>query len=112
MASITNPAVAHAHSAELAMFIRGRLPSQQADSVCQHVLACGACQEEVQEITELLWPSLSIWIKCWLRVFSPSWPPSRVYHFVQGAIVRVRRTAEYRRRLLACRRPGGNDGDR
>ena len=86
MATITDPAMTHAHSAELAMFIRGRLSSDQADLVCAHVLLCGACREEAQEITELLWPSLSIWIKCWLRLFSPSWPPSRVYDFVQRAM--------------------------
>src|SRR6266536_5197071 len=97
MVSITNPAVAHAHSAELALFIRGRLPSRRADVVCDHVLACNACQEEVQEITELLWPSLSIWIKCWLRVFSPSWPPSRVLHFLDSAVVRMRGTSGFRR---------------
>ncbi len=104
MASITNPAVAHAHSAELAMFIRGRLPSHRADTICEHVLVCGECQEEVQEITELLWPSLSPWIKCWLRLFSPSWPPSRVLEFFQRAFTRMRRTARFRRLLMRCRR--------
>src|ERR1051325_3848718 len=106
MASMINPAVAHAHSAELALFIRGRLPSHRADSICEHVLACGACQEEVQEITELLWPSLSPWIKCWLRVFSPSWPPSRVLQFFHSALIRMRRTSNFRRTLLQYRDQG------
>jgi hypothetical protein len=83
MASITNPAALHADSSELALFIRGRLSSRQADSICKHVMTCGLCQEEVQDITELLWPSLSIWSKWWLRIFSPSWPPSRALHFVR-----------------------------
>ena len=104
MASITNPAVAHAHSAELALFIRGRLSSQQADSICEHVLACGACQEEVQEITQLLWPSLNPWIKVWLRLYSPSWPPWRVLHFLQRTIGHVRRTRAFRRKLLEFQR--------
>src|ERR1051325_9473244 len=103
MASMINPAVAHAHSAELALFIRGRLPSHRADSICEHVLTCGACQEEVQEITQLLWPSLSPWIKCWLRLFSPSWPPSRVLQFVQRTIRQVRRTGQFRRKLMGFR---------
>ena len=100
---MTNPAVVHAHSAELAMFIRGRLPSDQADSVCEHVLTCGICQGEVQEITALLWPSLSPWIKCWLRLFAPSCPPSRVLDFLQRTFVRVRRTNEFQRKLMRLR---------
>ena len=104
MATISNPAVAHAHSAELALFIRGRLPSDQADSICEHVLACGECQEEAQEIAELLWPSLSPWIKCWLRVFSPSWPASRFLEFLQRTSGRMRRTGEFRRKLMSFRR--------
>jgi hypothetical protein len=106
MASITNPAMAHAHSAELAMFIRGRLPSDQADSICEHVLVCGICQGEVQEITQLLWPSLSPWIKCWLRLYSPSSPPSRLLQFLQRTFGRVRRTNAFQRQLLDFRRRG------
>ena len=94
---MTNPAVAHAHSAELALFIRGRLPSRRADSICEHVLACGACREEAQEITQLLWPSLSIWIKCWLRLFSPSGTPTRFLQFVQRTADRVQSTPEFQR---------------
>jgi hypothetical protein len=75
------------------MFIRGRLPSRQADSICAHVLACEECREEAQELTQLLWPSLSIWIKCWLRVFSPSGPPSRVLRFVTRSVDRLTRAA-------------------
>ena len=82
MATNGNPVVFHARSAQLALFIRGRLPSDQAERICAHVLECNECQGQAQEITELLWPSLSIWIKCWLRLFSPSWPPSRVFGFL------------------------------
>ena len=92
MANNGNPAVFHARSAQLALFIRGRLPGEQAERICSHVLECGACQEEVQEITELLWPSLSIWTKCWLRLFSPSWPPSRLFRFVDRTTHRLRRS--------------------
>ena len=99
MASMTNPAVAHAHTAELALFIRGRLPRHQANSICEHVLTCRLCQGEVQELTELLWPSLSIWIKCWLRVFAPSWLPCRFLESMQTAMVRVRKSSGSRLRL-------------
>ena len=88
MASMGNPAGVHAHTRELALFIKGRLPSAQANTICEHVLVCGVCQGEVHDITLLLWPSLSIWIKCWLRLFSPSWPPSRVLHFVHQRCAR------------------------
>jgi len=91
MATIGNPAV-HIRSAQLALFIRGRLPGEQAERICEHIMECLDCQEEVQEITELLWPSLSPWIKCWLRFFSPSWPPSRVFRFVHRTTHRVRRS--------------------
>ena len=92
MANNGNTGVFHARSAQLALFIRGRLPSEQAERICAHVLECPACQEEVQEITELLWPSLSPWIKCWLRLFSPSWPPSRLFRFVNRTTLRLRRS--------------------
>jgi hypothetical protein len=92
MAHNGNPAAVHARSAQLALFIRGRLPSDQADRICAHVLECDECQGELQEITELLWPSLSIWIKCWLRLFSPSWLPSRVLHFLDRTTHRLRRS--------------------
>jgi len=84
------PAVFHARSGQLALFIRGRLPSDQADRICTHLLECMDCQDELQQITELLWPSLSIWIKCWLRLFSPSWAPSRVFRFVDRTTHRLR----------------------
>jgi hypothetical protein len=70
------------------------------------VLICDACQEEVHDITELLWPSLSIWIKCWLRLFSPSWPPSRVMRFVGATFGYFRRSAQARVRSLG-QRPSG-----
>jgi hypothetical protein len=95
MARLGNPVVGHAHTAELALFIRGRLPSHRADFICEHILICGICQEEVQEITALLWPSLSIWSKCWLRFFSPSWPPSRVLGFLQRSRYRMRRSVAH-----------------
>jgi hypothetical protein len=92
MANNGSQAVVHARSAQLALFIRGRLPSDQADRICAHILECIDCQDELHEITELLWPSLSIWIKCWLRLFAPSWPPSRVFGFVQRTSGRLRRS--------------------
>ena len=94
MANNGNLAAHHARSAQLALFIRGRLPSDQADRICAHVLECMECQDEVQEITELLWPSLSIWIKCWLRFFSPSWPPSRMFGFLYRTSHRLRRSVQ------------------
>ena len=106
MAHNGTPAAFHARTAQLAMFIRGRLPSDRASVVCEHVLVCNACQEEVQEITALLWPSLSIWIKCWLRVFSPSWPPSRVMAFIGGSVGYFRRSAVSRLRAFG-QRPSG-----
>src|SRR5579871_2245888 len=96
----------HAATVDLAMFIRGRLPSERANRVCEHVLVCNACREEVQELTALLWPSLSIWIKCWLRLFSPSWPPSRVVDFVGGSFGHFRRTARSRWRSFGQRTSG------
>jgi hypothetical protein len=92
MVPIGNAAAVHARNAQLALFIQGRLPSDQAERVCAHVLECGECREQVQEITELLWPSLSIWIKCWLHLFSPSWAPSRVFRFVNRTTHRLRRS--------------------
>jgi len=94
MANNGNPAVNHALSAQLALFIRGRLRSDQAERICSHVLECGECREEVQQLTELLWPSLSIWTKCWLRLFSPSWAPSRVLGFVDRTTDRLRRSVQ------------------
>ena len=94
MAINGNSVVFHARSGQLALFIRGRLPSDQADKVCAHLLECLECQDQVQEITELLWPSLSIWIKCWLRFFSPSWPTSRLFGFVNRTTHRLRRSFE------------------
>jgi hypothetical protein len=94
MTPIANPADVHARSAQLALFIRGRLPGDQAASVCAHVLECSECQEHVHEITELLWPSLSIWIKCSLRLYSPSWPPSRVFRFLNRTTVRLRKSCQ------------------
>ena len=92
--TIGNPAVVHIRSAQLALFIRGKLPGEQAELICQHVLECLECQDEVQEISELLWPSMSPWIKAWLRFFSPSSPPSRVFHFVTRTTHRLRRSME------------------
>jgi hypothetical protein len=94
MAPTLNPAAVHTRSAQLALFIRGRLPSDQAATVCAHILECGECKEQVQDITELLWPSLSIWIKCWLRLFSPSGPPSRVFHLVNRTTHWLRRSLQ------------------
>lgn len=91
MSTLEDAVIVHAHQAELALFIRGRLSSERADCICRHVLVCEECQEDAQEITELLWPSLSIWIKCWLRLFSPSWPPSRVLRFLQRSFRRLKR---------------------
>ncbi len=106
MASLGKTTDVHAATSDLALFIRGRLPSARADLVCEHVLGCYACQEEVQEITELLWPSLSIWIKCWLRFFSPSWPPSRVLRFMGGTLGYFRQSARARVRTFG-QRPSG-----
>jgi len=72
----------HARIADLALFIRGRLTPEKADALCEHVIVCEQCEGEFQQIAELLWPSLSIWIKCWLRVLSPSWPPARVLNWL------------------------------
>jgi hypothetical protein len=92
MALNGNSTAFHARSAQLALFIRGRLPSDQAERICNHVLECCECQEEVQEITELLWPSLGFWIKCWLRFFSPSAPPVRIFGFLNRATIRLKRS--------------------
>jgi len=94
MAPIGNPVIAHVRSAQMALFIRGKLHGEQAERICQHVLVCVECQEEVQEIAELLWPSMSPWIKAWLRFFSPSWPPSRVFHFLTRTSHRLRRSLQ------------------
>jgi len=93
MARLGNPVIGHAHTAELALFIRGRLPSRRADFICEHVMMCGICRAEVQEITELLWPSLSVWSKCWLRLFSPSSAPLRVLGFLSRG--RMRRSVAH-----------------
>jgi hypothetical protein len=98
--------VDHAATAELALFIRGRLPSARANLICEHVLVCAECQEEIHDITELLWPSLSIWIKCWLRVFSPSWPPSRLLRFTSQSFRYLRSSAIHHVRTLG-HRPSG-----
>src|ERR1043165_6186049 len=92
MAGIANTGAGHAHISDLALFIRGKLPDDRATRICNHIMICGKCQEDVQEITELLWPSLSIWIRCWLRFFSPSSPPSRVFGFVDRTTHRLRRS--------------------
>lgn len=106
MARLGNLMAEHTPTSEIALFIRGRLPSARANLVCEHVLVCGACQEEVQEITELLWPSLSIWIKCWLRLFAPSQPPSRMMNFVGGSYENFSRSARARFRTFG-QRPSG-----
>jgi len=92
MAPIGNPLVVHVRSAQMALFIRGKLPGELAERICQHVLECVECQEEVHEIAELLWPSMSTWIKAWMRFFSPTWPPSRVFHFVTRTTHRLKRS--------------------
>lgn len=94
MAPIGDPVAVHIRSAQLALFIRGKLPGEQAESICQHLLECVECQEEVQEIAELLWPGMSPWSKAWLRFFSPSWAPSRVFHFVTRTTHRLRRSLQ------------------
>jgi hypothetical protein len=85
--------VGHAMTAELAQFIRGRLDNERATRICNHVLVCKQCREEAQDITALLWPSLSIWIRWWLRIFSPSFPPSMLFRFVRRTIALVRPSA-------------------
>jgi hypothetical protein len=94
MSPIGKPAVVHARSAQLALFIRGRLPGDQADKLCTHLLECAECREHLQDITELLWPSLSIWIKCWLHLFSPSGAPSRLFGFLNRTTHRLKRSFE------------------
>jgi hypothetical protein len=106
MARLGEITVEHAPTSDLALFIRGRLPSARANLVCEHVLACDECQEEVHVLAELLWPSLSIWIKLWLRIFSPSWPPSRVLRFMGGSFQYFRRSARARFRTIGQRASG------
>jgi hypothetical protein len=69
------------------------LPSDRAEHVCNHVLVCSECRDDAQQITQLLWPSLSIWIRWWLRIFSPSSPPSLVFRFVRRTLDYVRSSA-------------------
>jgi hypothetical protein len=89
MGRLGKPGAVHACTSDLALFIRGRLSGPRADSICEHLLACHACQEEAQDITALLWPSLSIWIKCWLHLFSPSAPTSRLLRFCNRTGLRM-----------------------
>jgi hypothetical protein len=85
----SNNAQDHAQTRDLAFFIRGKLRADNADWICAHVVVCPQCREHYQELSELLRPGLSLWIRCWLRIFSSSWPPWKVFYMIQSTFRRA-----------------------
>jgi len=72
----------HLEHNELASFMKGRLSNQEASSVAHHLVSCTECTRELRVIVDLLWPSLSMWSKCWLHIFSFGWLPRPVSTFL------------------------------